>query len=178
VAEAENIDQLITEQEGDTDLVRHLRKVIREKNSELTTTRSQLVTTTKESAFKGLGIDTSKGTGKLLFERYDGEATPEKVTEFAKEYGVDITPPAPGASSTPAPGEQQQPHPDAAAARAIDGATQDPSPGTGEVDPAEEAKKAFNNTMASTGNLEMAQAAFFEASLAASIAAAKKPVKD
>lgn len=42
----------------------------------------------KEIAFMKAGIDTEKGVGKLAFNSYDGDFTPEAITAFAEEYGI------------------------------------------------------------------------------------------
>ena len=42
----------------------------------------------KELAFLKAGVDTSKGTGKLLAKSYDGELTMEAIKAQAEEYGL------------------------------------------------------------------------------------------
>jgi len=43
----------------------------------------------RELAFRDAGIDTKKGVGKLLAERYDGDLDPEEILAFAQEYGIE-----------------------------------------------------------------------------------------
>ena len=42
----------------------------------------------KELAFLRAGIDTSKGTGKLLAQAYEGELTVDAIKASAEEYGL------------------------------------------------------------------------------------------
>lgn len=44
--------------------------------------------TIRESAFKQAGFDPNEGPGALIAKTYDGEATVEGITEFAKQYGL------------------------------------------------------------------------------------------
>jgi len=61
-----------------------------EENAKLTAELEALKTEKMDGIFNQMGLETSKGFGKALKQVYDGEATLEAVSEFAKaEYGYE-----------------------------------------------------------------------------------------
>lgn len=52
--------------------------------------KDQLTQFQRNEAFRGAGIDTTTGVGKLLAKSYDGELEPESIKTFAQEYGLDV----------------------------------------------------------------------------------------
>ncbi len=73
-----------------------------DENAKLTAELEALKAEKMDGIFQQMGLETSKGFGKALKQVYDGEATLEAVSEFAKaEYGYesgnvaqeDVTPP-------------------------------------------------------------------------------------
>ena len=61
-----------------------------EENAKLTAELEALKAEKMDGIFNQMGLETSKGFGKALKQVYDGEATLEAVSEFAKaEYGYE-----------------------------------------------------------------------------------------
>ena len=61
-----------------------------EENAKLTAELESLKAEKMDGIFNQMGLETSKGFGKALKQVYDGEATLEAVSEFAKaEYGYE-----------------------------------------------------------------------------------------
>jgi len=85
--------------------VKAMRETIDRKsdeNAKLLAELESLKTEKMDGIFQQMGLETSKGFGKALKQVYDGEATLEAVSDFAKaEYGYesgnvaqeDVTPP-------------------------------------------------------------------------------------
>lgn len=94
-------EDLTAEGEQDTDLVRQLRSALREEKSGRVQLEKRLGEVEKRDTFRELGIDTSKGPGKLFFEHYSGELEPEAVQQAAEEYNIPF-----GESSSEATGTQ------------------------------------------------------------------------
>ena len=66
-----------------------------------------------ENAFLRAGVDTAKGAGKIAFEKFEGDATPDAVnafvTQVAEEYGFPTE-----TAETPPPEEEKGPEVDPA----------------------------------------------------------------
>ncbi len=113
-----NTPDLTAESDNDSDLVRQLRSALREEKSGRQELESRLGQVEKRDTFRDLGIDTTKGPGKLFYEFYNGELTPEAVQQAATEYAIPV-----GTQEQSAEGEQgeqmpppqtpQTQHPDA-----------------------------------------------------------------
>lgn len=81
-----DLDELTQENDGDDELVRTLRSRLREEAAGRKAAEADKAKAAKEAAFIKLGIDTSKGAGKLFYESYDGELTAEAVKATAESY--------------------------------------------------------------------------------------------
>jgi hypothetical protein len=161
-------------QDGDTDLVKNLRETIKSLQSERDEATAQRMQTEKRMAFKDLGIDPSKGVGKLFYENYDGELSVDAVKAAATEYEVL------GNQTTQTQQQQTQEQPvtqpqgqqsqqEQAAHAAINAAAeQGGTPNAGQ-DPTAKAWEAHGQTMQQTGSRDAAMAAHFGAKLQAAI---------
>lgn len=98
--EGNNDDELIQDQDDDTDLVKQLRAQLREKNSQLAETSQTAEQAAREAAFLKAGVDTNDGLGKFFFEKYDGEINPEVIAQQFEALG--------GANAAPDPGQPAQ----------------------------------------------------------------------
>jgi len=75
----------------ETPNVTQMRETIDRQGGEIKGLKGQL----RDQAFEAAGLDPSEGIGQLLANAYEGEATKEAVTEFAKSKGVELKVEAP-----------------------------------------------------------------------------------
>lgn len=167
----EDSNQQANVPEGEeTDLVKHLRDQIKERDQMLSETQKRAVNAEKANAFQSVGIDPNSGVGRLFYENYDGDTTPDAVRQAAEEYQIPLdTDPAGSGGGTDA-ATQQQNEADAAANAAIDRAAAGATPADSETtDPTEVGWNAHGRVMEETGNREAAMAAHFNAKVDAAM---------
>src|SRR6478609_7571031 len=116
----------------------------------------------REVAFMKAGIDTEAGTGKLLFQTYDGELTREAVLEYAKDYGIDPAAPAPEQTSNEEANTVSDPDAQALgqAQQNIGGDTVDPAQPS-DRDPKDASWQAYQDVVQRGGMEEDGQKAYF-----------------
>lgn len=164
----ENND-LTAEQDNDSDLVKHLRSELRERNNLIAERDAALTTVQKQSAFRDAGINPNDGVGKLLFQAYEGDFDKTAVIEAAQQYGISPEGSIPGEAQAEEQAQRQAT--EAAAHRQIDNAVGSPSDGA--KDPTAVGQEAYAQTYTETGNAERASAAYFDAKLGAAVQEAK-----
>ena len=170
----DNVD-LTQESADDSELVRKLRREIRDRNQRLQETEQAKTEIERTSLFKELGIDPSKGMGKLFAQAYDGEMTTEAVKAAAEEYELPL-----GTQQAQEPGEQSDSS-DASestssvdpserdAHRRADAASAGADPADTKEDPTHKGFQAFDETMQTTGSRDQAMASHFSSKLAATL---------
>lgn len=176
---ASNTDvDLTQESPDDSELVRKLRREIKERNQRLQETQQAKTELERTSVFKELGIDPSKGVGKLFAQAYDGEMTPEAVKAAAEEYELpmgtqqqpstqDDSGQASESTTSVDPNEQD-------AHRRADAASAGASPADTHEDPTQKGFEAFDQTMQTTGSRDQAMASHFSSKLAATLEQQKR----
>lgn len=170
----DNVD-LTQESADDSELVRKLRREIRERNQRIQETEQAKTQLERQSLFKELGIDPSKGMGKLFAQAYDGEMTPEAVKAAAEEYELplgtqqaqepstqDDSGQASESTTSVDPSEQD-------AHRRADAASAGADPADTREDPTHKGFEAFEETMQTTGSRDQAMASHFSSKLAATL---------
>lgn len=161
-----------TDPEQESELVRNLRKELEQQGAALSEERKQRKTLEKTNVFRDVGVDPTKGPGKLLFEAYDGPPEPDAVKAKAEEYGITLGAPAPdegGGQGQPVASEQEQ-----AAMREMDRAGAGGNAERLPADPQQAAREAFDREYANTGSRDKAMAASFNARMIAKLEADKK----
>jgi len=159
--ETQEIDQLLNDQDGDSDLVKKLRRVIRDQKQSVREATEAAETVRRESTFKELGLDPNAGMTKLFYETYKGDLTSEAVREAAQGYGLL----QPEGEQVPA-GEGQEPQGNPQSQEqqvfnTMNSAVAGSQPGDGEVDPVQRSQQVFKETYNKTGNSDEAMARVF-----------------
>lgn len=154
------------DQANDDDLVRRLRAEIRKRDErieEVTWENSELA---KATVFTKLGLDTSKGVGKLFFQAYEGDLTEDAIKAAGAEYDITF---GEDAAATAATTTQETTTPatppanaDAAAHAAMNQASAGASANGEGQTLDDKAWSSYHETMSKTGNAEAAMANHFQ----------------
>lgn len=158
----ENIEELLQDSEGDSELVKKLRGVIRNQQKSVKEATETAQKVQREQVFRTVGLDPNEGMSKLFYETYNGELSEDAVREAAQGYGLVQTQEQEEESNqNGATAEQLAAQREQEAFNAMNSALGGATPNDGSVDDGQQTQQVFKNAYSKTGNAEEAMAQVF-----------------
>lgn len=156
----ENIEELLQDSEGDSELVKKLRGVIRNQQKSVKEATEAAQKVQREQVFRTVGLDPNEGMSKLFYETYNGELSEEAVREAAQGYGL-VQAQEEESSQNEATEEQLAAQREREAFNAMNSALGGATPNDGSVDDGQQTQQVFKDVYSKTGNAEEAMAQVF-----------------
>lgn len=156
----ENIEELLQDADGDSDLVKKLRGVIRNQQKAVKEATEAAQKVQREQVFRTVGLNPNEGLSKLFYETYNGELSEEAVREAAQGYGL-VKPEEQQEQQEQATAEQLERQREQEAFNAMNSALGGAAPNDGSIDDGQQAQQVFKDVYSKTGNAEEAMAQVF-----------------